>query len=211
MGLQRVGHDWATEHARTHRAWHRKGTKLAWNRWVNGEVPNPCAMDRVFCGMLGTRHSRRWAAGKTKTISPPTPSIEKLSSMKLVPSAKKVGDLWDNGWTDGRKEERMCKYVWSSDYKCFGAACPGPPPVPPMPCPCLLCPLQKRLASERWSERWSAARRVMHHVPRPPRYLSWSVVGAAGPSAASPPAASGGSTSFSAQTAPHSWKSWRDT
>ena len=73
-----------------------------WPYYLNPGVPNQLSV----CGLLETRpHSRRWAMGKWVALYLPLPifhittwttpspwSMEKLSSLKLGPGAKKVGD-----------------------------------------------------------------------------------------------------------------------
>ena len=67
----------------------------------------------MYGSSLGTgSHSRRWVAGKQAKLHLPLPiacitawtplpltlSVDKLSSMKPVPGAKKVGDCWCMEW-----------------------------------------------------------------------------------------------------------------
>ena len=60
-------------------------------------------------GLWGTRpNGRTWPAVETETTVPPLPrSVEKLSSTKLVPGAKNVGDRWFNG--------QGSLHVWSKE------------------------------------------------------------------------------------------------
>ena len=46
-------------------------------------------------GLWGTRpHGRRWVVGRTKTILPLLPSVEKLCSVKPILGARNTGALW---------------------------------------------------------------------------------------------------------------------
>ena len=94
-------------------------------------VPNPQAMDHYQLG--AGLHSRRWAEGQqaSKASSaachrspwltlppdpPPALSVEKFSSMKPVPGAKKVGDRWFktlhvDGLMEGKCHLRVLKRI----------------------------------------------------------------------------------------------------